>query len=393
MPTCVVRQALYRDPELVKSLLDGARLPEAAERVALSLDHDVEGPFIVLTREGRFVTCLGAGMRVHDLPIVTRAKLDATSARAQRLKDELARIRQVTDDGSQFAQGLERAIWSCSHLDTISAAQQTSSLLQRGEAQCRAGVAAAALDFDWCVSAQGLRALWSVARMGKDGLHYLRHTLCKQSVLVSGIFAELALGAFAHASSKLRAEAIKAMATEGVHTSAASLLGPNDPQRALLARSIVAGLDSNPAEVDAYLLTQGRELVGRLYPQIYLSGLDLTRSVPDAVAFGALTNQPFSWFSADRPELLPLLFTMLPWLARASLGDLYLPRVWLDKLVPPTGLEHFERWFRAAPCVALGETLRRRTVVAPRKVGRNEACACGSGRKSKHCCARARSVA
>ena len=37
------------------------------EGVAISLDDPSEGPFVVVTREGRFVTCLGAGMRQHGL--------------------------------------------------------------------------------------------------------------------------------------------------------------------------------------------------------------------------------------------------------------------------------------------------------------------------------------
>ena len=92
--------ALYRDDELLRDVLSRASLPESAERVAISLADPVEGPFVVVTREGRFVTCLGEGMRANNLPIVTRERLDTASARVQRMRDELARIRALADSGA-----------------------------------------------------------------------------------------------------------------------------------------------------------------------------------------------------------------------------------------------------------------------------------------------------
>jgi SEC-C motif len=51
-------------------------LPEGHRRVAISLDDAREGPFLVVTREGHFVTCLGRGMSPGELPVVTREKLE-----------------------------------------------------------------------------------------------------------------------------------------------------------------------------------------------------------------------------------------------------------------------------------------------------------------------------
>src|SRR5262245_467345 len=73
--------ALYRDDERLRYLLEQVRIPEGAERVAVSLDHPSEGPFVLVTRQGRFVTCLGRGMRADNLPIITRAELDAFTAK------------------------------------------------------------------------------------------------------------------------------------------------------------------------------------------------------------------------------------------------------------------------------------------------------------------------
>ncbi len=86
---------LYRDHGLVKFLLSRARLPSGGKRVALSLDDPKEGPFIIVTREGKFVTCLGRGMHIpHWQPLVKRSALDKLSEEAhelRRLIDESAK--------------------------------------------------------------------------------------------------------------------------------------------------------------------------------------------------------------------------------------------------------------------------------------------------------------
>jgi hypothetical protein len=73
--------SLYRDHQLVRFLLGHVPLPEGAERVAISLADPVRGPFLIVTRTGRFVTCLGEGMKPGRLPIVTRERLDGITAK------------------------------------------------------------------------------------------------------------------------------------------------------------------------------------------------------------------------------------------------------------------------------------------------------------------------
>ena len=85
-PQVELALALYNDTALLRYILGGARLPEGAERAAISLDHPERGPFLVVTREGRFVTCLGEGMSSGDLPIVTRGQLDGIAAKAGDLR-------------------------------------------------------------------------------------------------------------------------------------------------------------------------------------------------------------------------------------------------------------------------------------------------------------------
>jgi hypothetical protein len=92
--------SIYRDQELLRFVLGRARAPERAERVAISLEHPEEGPFVIVTREGRFVTCLGEGMHPGPSPVITRGQLDAAMARFAdvRARDD-ARRRRFGEDG------------------------------------------------------------------------------------------------------------------------------------------------------------------------------------------------------------------------------------------------------------------------------------------------------
>ena len=87
---------LYRDPHLLRAVLNAMSLPEAAERVAVALADAARGPHIVVTRDGHFVTCLAAGMGTGQLPIVTRGQLDALSNRLSSLRERLALAQYLT---------------------------------------------------------------------------------------------------------------------------------------------------------------------------------------------------------------------------------------------------------------------------------------------------------
>lgn len=77
---------LYRDHEAVKHVLARADLPESASRVALAIGDAQRGPFVIVTRDGRFVTCLGEGMSPGKWPVVPRAALDASLAHAADMR-------------------------------------------------------------------------------------------------------------------------------------------------------------------------------------------------------------------------------------------------------------------------------------------------------------------
>lgn len=87
---------LYRDPDLLRAVLNAIDLPDTAERVALALGVVNGGPHLVVTRDGHFVTCLAAGMRTGQLPVVSRGQLDGLSSRFATLRERLALATRVT---------------------------------------------------------------------------------------------------------------------------------------------------------------------------------------------------------------------------------------------------------------------------------------------------------
>jgi hypothetical protein len=99
--------SLYNDPEMLRAVMAEARAPEGAERIAISLDHPVEGPFLLVTRAGRFVTCLGEGMR-QDCPVVTRAALDAAIERIATLRERSEMSKRLCPDERASAKLVKR---------------------------------------------------------------------------------------------------------------------------------------------------------------------------------------------------------------------------------------------------------------------------------------------
>jgi hypothetical protein len=100
---------LYRDHELVRHVLSSARLPETAERVALALEDGGQGPHVVVTRSGAFVTCLGRGMSTGVLPVVSRAHLDGLAVKVERIRGGVALAKKRGFDETRLLARIESA--------------------------------------------------------------------------------------------------------------------------------------------------------------------------------------------------------------------------------------------------------------------------------------------
>lgn len=96
LPHVELAMSLYRDVPLLLALLELARLPEGADRVALCLGESERGPYLVVTRAGGFVTCLAEGMGLNGLPVVSHRELQVIAGKLQVLRERLELARRLT---------------------------------------------------------------------------------------------------------------------------------------------------------------------------------------------------------------------------------------------------------------------------------------------------------
>ncbi|UQA56643.1 YecA family protein [Polyangium aurulentum] len=113
MPHVELALSFYRDHELVRYILGAARIPEGAARVAMALADGDSGPFLVVTRDGKFVTCLGEGMHTGELHVITRGHLDKIADKLGALRERMALAKRLT--GAKGTAELFRQIYDAAH--------------------------------------------------------------------------------------------------------------------------------------------------------------------------------------------------------------------------------------------------------------------------------------
>lgn len=97
---------LYREPAETRRVLDvictDLGLSDARDRIAIALEDGGQGPYIIVTRSGRFVTCLAKGMKIDGMHTIPRALIDANdewrrfvSASADQLDHLVTLLRDV----------------------------------------------------------------------------------------------------------------------------------------------------------------------------------------------------------------------------------------------------------------------------------------------------------
>jgi len=89
---------LYHNPKLGKWLLEQLHLSEHHERFALSLDEEDKGPFLVMSRTGGFVTCLGKGMSTKSLYMVRYERYQVLRQRALDLLENIEDFKENEED-------------------------------------------------------------------------------------------------------------------------------------------------------------------------------------------------------------------------------------------------------------------------------------------------------
>jgi hypothetical protein len=442
---------LYRDHEAVAYVLDRVNLPPGPERVALAIDDAREGPFVIVTREGRFVTCLGRGMH-HDLHVVPRGQIDALLAKVaeMRARKEIAQrelrpdeeegnlFQRIISRGSRFAredfvaisafepmlgmtpylvmldmalecvklrpamahgahkvvikgstrktfEKLDRLEWCVAHTMLLSGAGERRNLdeiLDR-TAQSRGFIGSPTYP---CSAQAGstffMRSAWVAGRLGKGAIPAYKNALAEGDDWMAILDAGLGLGAIGLRHSGTMAEVKRILQSYppppppppdgGVHQT-------SDAVRTSVAKAVLLAIE-DADERTKTTMQLGRDFCvvpGQNLPEGHPYRFEKAEQVPDDLARTAVLS-----IDADVHDrnVQNLMLVVLPVAARASAEDFYHPRdvvrAWFGQWTPEESLERLKR-FAQGP--------KQEGVRAEPKPGRNDPCACGSGKKWKKC--------
>lgn len=440
-PEVDIALGLYRDPQMLRAVLGMVSLPESAGRVALSLNDPSLGPFLIVTRDGHFVTCLGTGMNPAPHPVVTRGQLDALSLKVSDLRErlelatrlvgnkeracaQLLRRLVVTPDKVSREDFLAVSAWqpllapvlfdiyhgmSVELLDEAPvlrsirrmdgnverAMRQYWDLLHAAGHFCllasMAGEDEHYLDatpnlrrntYSWGLTSTGvtafiLKGAWGVGRMGKAMLPSYKKSLEEDGALFELYDTIFALLAIGRRSSKLRPEIAKALAA--AHERATSP-GAQKLRKAInLAPLFGAAVEYMNAADDELEAT-----LLRAGNQMLGGDLD---GVPDGERNEAARLLPITHYADGvndgRKWLITL--TMIAATARGAPEQFYFPKEALQSIHMPWKPE-FTR--HVLEPIRHAEHATRPQVPVRSTPGPNEPCSCGSGRKYKKCCGR-----
>jgi hypothetical protein len=427
---------LYRDPERVRWILHYARLPETEQRVAFALGPRGEGPYIVLTRDGHFVTALGAEMTPKHLTILSRGQVDTFSDRITDARSRFALAKEIVPPGGEpedVLNLLETRAWAITReeltalgawtpifggrflsdlyggLDELDAIRR--NYLTRHDKPYRNDPDVQSVIFDlWSttfaigtrlvlatmgdlafadtmaenwplpvgptlpataerIHSVAMRGAWAAARIGRAFVPVYKRILSTPGHPMARYDAAIAMTAIGIRHARYRDDARRFVAAlaetpgapegEFAHTIvASSLRALDDPE----------GATRDAAAHGAALLVAQGDVLPDGSPYKYVREEDVPRDVALLVAANGVTD-----------TLSPVTFDSLPWVAGlASAEELYYPEDMARALSFPWTLDLIEQVY------ARQHGVRREPVVrqAPR-VGRNDPCTCGSGKKFK----------
>jgi hypothetical protein len=441
LPHVELALMLYRDDGLVKYLLQNAKLPEGTERVAIALEHAEQGPFLVVTRDGTFVTCLAAGMKAGGLPVLTRGQLDVMMSKVGDLRARMQAAQALAGPKGRTAKLLERIYTAGPFLSReefigISAFQPLLDMrllhayfhtitsldeardrllkIERPKASFspllrayweafwavghlavlafmdgRALVEGLPPELDmsgaplsWGAVRQGvfalaLRGTWAVAKVGKTQLKICKDALDSAPSPLRLITSSTALIALGLRHAKLQAEVRKA------------LVAPKNPESVLYRPELLKILQDcahvafeAPEQAAALQRKVGAAMAVKLtqsQPRGAIYRFERPQDVPEELAMTLATYLCDGFISAS--DKLMLLVLSLPWVARAAPEQFFLPRDFLRVTFP--------RWTPAQTIELLAplrEHYGKPGQVRPEGPTRNGPCPCGSGKKYKRCC-------
>lgn len=432
---------LYRNHEAVHFVLEELHLAEGVERVALSLGTVEKGPYVVLARNGHFVTCLGEGMSTGGLDVIPRERLEALLRKhrdrrgresvraAEQRKNErtneffirmfkrgraltreefiafsafqplmgrslyamlLSAIKYVLDNLRSFV-GVEKVspamrpkaelfhneIWFVGHCALLTMMGERAELDGLLEDHQDHGLSVTLPCATLTSTTMIYRGAWAAARLGKHALPMYKRVLANADsnhAILDGVMAVLAIG--------LRSEGAKKDARRILESIPPHTDDRVTQTRVMLRDNALMVLDDPEKNGRLPAITFGREAMvihTRELPEGDPFRYADQAAVPEDLAITAALMFDVDWHI---PEISGVMFATIALAAKARVEDFYFPRELARRIIPDwtpeDTLEHVRRF---ANTVALDLAPARKEV----KIGRNEPCFCGSGKKYKKC--------
>jgi hypothetical protein len=420
--------ALYRDNELVKVLLNCLRIGDSVERVAVSIDDPVRGPFIIVTRDGNFVTCLAEGMLVSDTPVVTKEKFQCVARNVQRARDTIDEI--ALHPSREVARVLERLMKCGSNVsrEDFVAVAAWQPLLAReflqafGRANDRLGLTYRELACrqnrlkrrDEDALHRYWTDAWALAHftmlLGADGGHFLRSAsevpeFERVGRALSWATVQLNVTSHGFRGAWLAAKVGKPL----VPLLKPAYQAPGSPLELIDAGFALSAIGYTHRKLQSEigkLLGQSERVpegthgefvrdVHKHFAAHYQASFDKPEqcqaNMNDVVdGLGGLLLQAPMPIIDENFRALPKVLLWLPFMVRAKAEEFYAPRKCMARSAHTWKMEdsiallgprrQYDKHTRAVPQVAVQRSAKR--------PGRNEPCCCGSQKKYKHCCAR-----
>lgn len=441
---------LYRDAALVEFLLKKAKLPGDAERVAISLDAGDRGPYVIVTRKGEFVTCLGEGMRLHaDQPVVSHHSLhrlgsqidalreileDAKSGKSRRSDELIQRVLEaghvVTQGdfdeliawsplmGRLYVQGLLQALellWtSLLRLRTLKRVDQRAERLL----QAHWKALWASLHFTMLVGDQSDHLTQWFERLDiQETMRGRARTSLILSLWKTGLLSWGLRGAWLAARlpkafiKPLKEAYSQTQEPEELRAYGAALVAIGHRHKRY--RKEITQFVQRAESTDDQAMRELRAFMGNLHAKTYIPGAreellqvpiheanllieDLDREVDDpelSQLLAGLSDQAKVSMMLSLPLSLVgnkddfgRSFFYLPSVAQMEARDFYLPDAARPVLLTRTYHPNLAKKY-LDPGLQANPQVKPAPTRAARSPGRNEPCPCGSGKKYKRCCA------
>jgi hypothetical protein len=431
---------LYRDHELVAAILADARVPADAARVALALEDGGQGPYVIVARDGGFVTCLGKGMRTGGLPIVSRAHIDGLATKVERVREGLSLAKKRGLDQSKLLERLETAASAVSREDfkgasatvgpaiplltgtymswatviedlypLLLSARGDPARLRPAEHALATGawamahsamvlVDSASRDWvrDWAtlpghndlspwapltmMSALPfvVRAAWLVGRLGKPLLPSYKKRFAKATNSIELREAGWGLACIGLRHASLRGETMRALRSPPPHADREPWVAAGYTFFDDVARI----LEEREETLRAEGIDLGRDFVvvrTERLPQSSRYRYTKREEVPEDLALPGLFD---AWYDANNGERgADMMLRGVVAAARARAEDFYFPATVLHAMGPPD-LESMGASMIQMRRLLVGVPQTQRSGERP---GRNDPCHCGSGKKFKKC--------